>query len=101
MKKYFYFPEGFDTIQFTKVMVKACDRAYDLMQYYKYENESYYQFYLRDDEALYFACELLDYYDVKAIYNTIRITKRLEHDFGKTYDEAEIYCKLMGIGYYR
>jgi len=99
MKKYFHFPEGFDTIQFTKVMVKACDRAYDLKMFYTLNDErcanAYRDMYLKDNSALDFACELLDY-DVKSIYDTIRIIMRL----GKTYDEAEIYCKLIGIGYY-
>ena len=79
MDKYIRYPQEFDSLQFSKVLSKAEDVAYDIKKFHTTDDEwlrdKYFVWYKGDSEAFDFACELLGY-DRKAIYDTIRILRR-------------------------
>ena len=98
--KYIKYPDRFDPLQFTRVLSKANNIAFDTRNYWMYRKNGeetisnrYYDCYLRDSEAFYFGCNLLNY-KPKAIFDTLRIGRKLESNGFTYYDEADIYVLL-------
>ena len=99
MSKFIRYPEYFDSMQWIKVRVKADEVVYDLDRYWnnsdEYIRSLYANAFYKDNEALNFAIELLEY-DRKAIFDTLRILRKLDqHQVPYwSYDEVDIYVQL-------
>ena len=97
MKMFFHFPPEFDSIQFTRVLLKAKEVAYDIQKYRTSSDEwlkDKFRIWLDEDTAAFnFGCYLLDY-GQKEIYDVIRIAKRFDKQ-GICIDEAEVYCRMV------
>ena len=99
MSKFIRYPEYFDSMQWIKVRGKADDVAYDTERYWNSSDNFFKSFYAdayaKDNEALNFAIELLEY-DRKAIFDTRRILRKMDqHQVPYwSYDEVDIYVQL-------